>query len=441
LIWPGATQAAPIESYDVVVDFGSTAAAALADYAPDNTYNKGMDFVDGYDDAGFYVFEDPGSVGPFSVASVDHSDETGITGMPFDMTGMSGPNYVVDLAWARIMYPGVSPGSGVAVDPTETSYPVALFLHGNHHVCQTGTFVHANCAVSDRIPNHQGYDYIMERLASQGIISISIDAFEINLKSDPWNYDLRGRLILKWLDILRDWNDNGTDPFGGIFNGRIDMSRIALSGHSRGGEGVVAADHLNQTWPTTHSIVAINAIAPTDQNILNGIDYVPETAPYYLLLGARDGDVSTMQGMRTLDRAYPQNAPTRHDKILGNVYGANHNYFNTIWTDTAALGTLNPWFSAGDDANPSDGGNPMSATDQRQVALSTIAGFFRQHLQNFDPYKEIFTGRVKPNLMPNDRVYWSYQSSNRTAVDDFEQTPYNSATNSLGGTNSFSGFT
>jgi len=125
-----------------------------------------------------------------------------------------------------------------------------------------------NCPVANRIPSHEGYNYIMERLASQGIFSISISAHDIQPGLGAWDYDARGRLILKFLDKLRKWTVNGTDPFGGIFAGKLNMSRIALSGHSRGGEGVVAAQQLNTTWPTPHSIVAVNAIAPTDQNVV-----------------------------------------------------------------------------------------------------------------------------------------------------------------------------
>jgi len=405
LIWSGATQAAPVGEYDVVVDFGSTPAATLSDYVPDGLYDKGYDFIDGYNRVGFYVFEDPSSMGSYPVATVDHQDESGITGIT-DPGGTTGPTYSVELAWGRIMYPSDgSAGAAPPVSPVETEYPVALFLHGRHAYCQSGSFGDppAICPIADRVPSHQGYDYIMERLASQGIISVSIDAFDIQLDNGVWNYNARGRLVLSWLDILRDWNDNGTDPFGGIFLGKLDMNRIALSGHSRGGEGVVAADVLNATWPSPHNIVAINAIAPTDQNSLGGIKYVPETAPYYLIIGARDGDVWNMQGLRTYDRAYPQSMPSREHKTLSIIYGANHNFFNTIWTPAADLGMPNPWVGASDDGW---GPAPMSDDDQRQTALSTIAAFFRRHLQGFEPYKEVLTGRYEPSLMPNDRIYW-----------------------------------
>lgn len=460
-IWPNATHADPIKAYDVIIDFGSVPAMNSTEFNADNTYNKGIDFIDGYLDVGFYIFEDPSSSGLFTnVATVDYLDETGITGMPYDVSGITGPNYVVDLAWGRIMYPAQASGSPPPVDTTLASYPVALFEHGRHHNCDSngsamggiGSYQPpGNCAPANRIPSHRGYDYIMERLASQGIIAVSIDTAEIQHdRLGAWNYDMRGRLILKWLDILRDWNDNGTDPWGGIFQGKLDLTKVALSGHSRGGEGVVAAEHLNDTWPTPHSIVAINAIAPTDQNSLGGISYVPDEAAYYLILGTRDGDVSSMQGLRTYDRTYPQGVLDRDDKMLATIYGANHNYFNTIWTDSAT----NPWASAVDDGDygggvAAAGEYEMPAADQRQAALTTIAAFFRRYLQrdldpSLDAYKEIFTGRIKPAAVQNDYVYWTYQDKERLAVDDFEQRPPDVDHNSLppppGGTTSYSGF-
>lgn len=459
VIWPNATHADPIKGYDVVIDFGSVPAMNSSEFIPDNTYNKGTDFIDGYQDVGFYLFEDPSSLGPFTnIGTVDHLDENGIAGMPYDPAipddpdtpedesypgGITGPNYIIDLAWGRIMYPAQGSDTPPSVDTTLASYPVALFEHGRHANCDSNGSVMGgsgsylppgSCAPANRIPSHWGYDYIMARLASQGIIAISIDTAEIQHDRSVWNYDVRGRLILKWLDILRDWNDNGTDPWGGIFQGKLDLTKVALSGHSRGGEGVVAAEHLNDTWPTPHSIVAINAIAPTDQNSLGGISYVPDEASYYLIIGARDGDVSNMQGLRTYDRTYPQGALNRDDKMLATMYGANHNYYNTIWTDSSS----NPWASAGDEGGSvaAFGEYVMSAADQRQVALTTIVGFFRRYLQrdldpSLDAYKEIFTGRVKPAAMQNDYVYWTYQDKERIAVDDFEQRPVDVDHNSL----------
>lgn len=445
LIWANATQTDPIKAYDVIVDFGSVPAMDSTQYTPDNTYTKGTDFIDGYGvDAGFWLFEDPSSTGTFAVGQVELNDPNGISGIT-DPTGMTGPTYNVTLAWARIMYPATTAGTGTPVSGALPNYPVALFLHGRHVNCDadgsgpglSGSYSYT-CAAANRIPSHEGYNYIMERLASQGIFSISISAHDIQPDNSVWNYDARGRLILKFLDKLRDWTTNDTDPFGGIFNGKLDMTRIALSGHSRGGEGVVAAQQLNQTWPTPYSILAVNAIAPTDQN---GASYLMTNGAYLLLIGARDGDVATMQGFRTYDRAYPQGATVRRAKSVAWVHGANHNYFNTIWTDAAALGGPNPWAGQTDDGGTLTVSQTLTAAQQRQSALTTIAAFFRQHLQNIPPYKEIFTGRLKAAAMPNQYVFWTYQDESRKAVDNFEQTPLNASVNTLTGMVTAPGFT
>ena len=459
IIWPNATQAEPIKGYDVIVDFGATPAMDAASFVQDDVYNKGIDFIDGYDKVGFWLFEDPSTVGTYPVGVAEFDDPNGITGVtiaqsgPYYVGGPIYPGYDVTLAWAKIMYPATVAGSEQPVHGDLGSYPVAVFVHGRHLDCDDdgngpgliGSYSYppAICADANRIPSHEGYDYIMEKLASQGIICISISTHQIQHDNGAYNYEARGKLILKWLDKLRDWNDNGSDPFGsgGIFDGNIDMSKIALSGHSRGGEGVVAAQELNLTWPTPHSIVAVNAIAPTDQD--RNISYQMTEAPYYLLVGARDGDVANMQGFRTYDHAYPDGVLNREVKTVAWVYGANHNYFNTIWTDTAQLGVTNNWAGSQDDAYWVGTSFEMDAAVQRQIALTTIAAFFRWNLQGpgHEGYKEIFTGRVKPAAMDNSHVYWTYQDGNRKAVDNFEQTPLNPAENTLIGTVTAPGFT
>lgn len=443
LIWPSATQPQPIKDYDVIVDFGATPAMDAASFVADGVYNKGTDFIDGYDKPGFTVYESPGSAGPFPVGQVELLQPSGITGIT-DPAGVTGPTYNISLAWARIMYPATVAGTGTPVNASLPNYPVVVFLHGRHYNCdadgsgpgQSGSYSN-NCPAANRIPSHEGYNYIMQRLASQGIVSISISAHDIQPDQGIWNYNVRGRLVLKYLDKLRDWNNNGTDPFGGIFNGRLDMSRIGLSGHSRGGEGVVAAEVLNATWPSPHSIIAVNAIAPTDQDGM--LSYVSRDAAYFLLLGARDGDLWNYQGFRTYDRAYPDGMAARKPKAVSWVYGADHNYFNTIWTDSAALGSANPWAGSIDDGPIA---SPMlTAAEQREIGLQTTSAFFRRHLQGIDGYKAVLTGRMRPASMRNDLTFWTYQDGERKALDNFEQTPMNPATNTLGGNATAPAFT
>lgn len=442
-IWPGATQVPPMAAYDVVVDFGMVPANVHTDFVDDNTYNKGTDFVDGYDTAGFWVFEDPGSVGPMQVGTVEYLDPNGISGIT-DPMGVTGPVEPVTLGWARIMYPATMAGTGTPV-AGGGPFPIALFLHGRHARCDddgpgpgtAGPLISVNCPQNQRIPSHEGYNYIMERLASHGIFCISINAYDIQPGLGQWDYSSRGRLVLKFLDKLRDWTNAPVDPFGGIFDGQLDMTRVAISGHSRGGEGVVSAQQLNATWPAPHSIVAVNAIAPTDQD---SVSWIP-TSSYFLLIGARDGDLDNMQGFRTYDRAFPDGMANRKPKAISWVYGANHNYFNTVWTPAAQLGMPNGWRGAVDDCTL--GGCPtlpMSGAMQRQVGLTTISAFFRWQLQGITQYREILTGIVRPAAMDNDQIFWTLQDPDRKAIDNFEQIPLNAASNTVLGSASGAGF-
>jgi hypothetical protein len=171
------------------------------------------------------------------------------------------------------------------------------------------------------------------------------------------------------------------------------------------------------------------------------------SAPYYLLIAARDGDVSNMQGFRTYDHAFPQGMANREMKASAWVYGANHNYFNTIWTPTADLGSTNNWAGSVDDCNLGPSPNQpqrcqlkMTAAVQRQIALTTVTAFFRWHLQNASGYREILTGVLEPAAMDNANVFWTFQDGDRNAIDNFEQQPLNAGFNTVGGLVTAPGF-
>jgi len=228
--------------------------------------------------------------------------------------------------------------------------------------------------------------------------------------------------LQKW----QGWDASASDPWAGIFHERVDLGAIGLSGHSRGGEGVVAAEYINRTEGLGFQIRAVNAIAPTDQDPY--INYVP-AVPYFLLLAASDGDVSNLQGLRTYDRTAPAGAPVQSEKEMLWVYGANHNFFNTVWTpsfgDPCAL----------DDGN---GGGRLSDSLQELVACQSMVPFFRLQLQKKERFRKLFRGEVPVEGLDGVRMYWSYQDPIRIAVDDFEAGD-NPITNALNGSVSTSG--
>src|SRR5215472_8868685 len=226
-------------------------------------------------------------------------------------------------------------------------FPLAVFAHGNHSPLQNST---------------PGYLYLCELLASHGIIAATIDVNFLNGANFGEN-DARAIVHLEHLKQFRAWNNLGAHPL----HAKVELNRILIVGHSRGGEGVGHAsffNHLPAIQPTIFSpivpldgsaglgpyrfgLTAVAAIAPTDRQYepISGPTVVPDR--YFLIHGSRDGDVSTFEGYNTYNRAHAVDLanPTVSDgklKALLWVYGANHNQFNSAWPSETAPGFAMP---------------------------------------------------------------------------------------------------
>ena len=365
--------------------------------------------------------------GPYAVGQVDYNFEDEFDLVP---TGGGPPAYPNVDVRAIVRYPATVAGTGQPVAGLRglAHFPLVVVLHGNHSTCSNPCSGSHSCAPADRVPNHRGYDYLLDILASWGFIAVSIDGFDVTAAFSPLmsDYEGRGRLVLRHLGKWQAWNASPTDPWGGLFHGRVDMSRIGLSGHSRGGEGVVAAEFINRAEGLGFQIRAVNAIAPTDQDPL--IHYVPEV-PYFLLMAASDGDVSNLQGLRTYDRTSLAGAATQSEKSMLWVYGANHNFFNTAWT---------PGFGVACALDDGVGEGRLSASTQRHVACQGIVPFFRLHLQDRHRFRKLLRGEVVVEGLDGVRMYWSYQDPTRREVDSFDSGD-DRTTNSLGGAVATSG--
>jgi hypothetical protein len=189
----------------------------------------------------------------------------------------------------------------------------------------------------------------------------------------------RGTLILKHLELWSHMNNAVTFPaypdfFAGRFAGKVDFTRVSVSGHSRGGEASVAAYMLNAASGNPFSIGSVSSIAPVD-----GQSYVLPGVPYYVILPAADCDVSNLGGQRIYDRA-GTGVLEAATKSATYVYGANHNFFNTVWA------------ADGDECGGPGRQDYIAAADQQEIGEAYLAAFHRTHLLGETVYDDLLRG-------------------------------------------------
>jgi len=281
-------------------------------------------------------------------------------------------------------------------------WPVIVFVHGRHQTCETTIGQLPIPVPEDNCPNiviiesamsYRGYDYIAANLASHGYAVISIDANDINDNDGSPNAGdagalARAQLALRHLDAFREINRSGGNGFDDLTD-KLDFSRVGLMGHSRGGEGVNKTVTLNREQDEPHALKAVFSLAPTDYNTLTVAD-----VPFISLAPYCDGDVEDLMGNFAFDTTRYANPDDATPKFQLLAMGANHNYFNTVWTS-------DDWTIHDPLGNDSHCGtnNPNNQRDtpeeQRALGKFFIASFFRAFVGEERQYAAYWNGRAK----------------------------------------------
>jgi dienelactone hydrolase len=251
--------------------------------------------------------------------------------------------------------------------------PLVVLMHGRHGTCAVmgiegiGTHVCPSAVVVEPVDSFAGYDGLASNLASHGYVVASINANQINdrdLLGDA-GANARAELVLATIDDLATVNASGGSGLDEL-QGMIDVSRIGLMGHSRGGEGVTRAITMNLARAQPLPIKAVFALAPTDFARWPA----PEVA-FATLLPYCDGDVFNLQGAWIYDDARELPGGPRYQVL---AMGANHNFYNTVWTGDD-WGTSGEW--CGSDAQGSGRDSPE---EQRAHGDALMASFFRLYV-------------------------------------------------------------
>jgi len=319
--------------------------------------------------------------------------------------------------WATVRYPAVADGTNAALIDGNQRLPLVVFLHGNHGIWRDQNNIDHCGFVSGatETPNHEGYNYILDDLARAGFVAVSINANDLNCLDD--RILQRAQLIERHLALWKGMHlgTAANDPFGGKFMNRIDLERVGLFGHSRGGEAVVRAAVINSDPDIT--IRGVLSLAPTDAH-----STTPARTSLLMVLPGADGDVVDLDGARIYDRA-PRSTAAAWFKSQFMVYGANHNYFNEQWL--------------ADDYNWAQGAGPgpnrLSRGTQEAMLRAWARAFFELTVTGKEAHRPLFSRDAIVQGLLNDRLYVSYIRNRAGVVDDYEQTPDDITENTANG--------
>jgi dienelactone hydrolase len=299
--------------------------------------------------------------------------------------------------------------------------PIVFVAHGNHATRHNPSNREEEaCSAPETwptIPNYKGYRYFQAALAKTGIIAVSVDCNVTNCVGlSVANIEARADLIIGSIDYFKTLDSTS----GSTFENRIDLNRVGLMGHSRGGEAVVLV-------PEVISLAGVNirsviSLAPTDVGASSG---QPAGYAFMTILPAGDRDVRSNDGAKFYDQAKP--TPFRSQLY---VHEANHNFFNREWVldDGQYVGAL-----AGYSKPPRTG--PLMTRYQHERVLDVYGcAFFRATLQGHRSMLAFLSGHGLPGGVRTDNVKWSFEWEELLTVDNHEE-------NNGIGTNSLSGAT
>ena len=381
---------------------------------------------------------DPGLLGTLAVTKVEYN--------------------LGDLAYKCPSFPDSVEVIGSVHYPTGLAggpYPVIIFLHGRHESCyEISTPANTDgvwpCPTGwTSITSYEGYDYLANQMASHGYIVISISCNAINATDNSvGDYGMQGRgeLVQHHLDLWNGWNTTDTSgPFAHLFTGKLDMQNIGTMGHSRGGEGVVFNALYNRSLGSPYGIKAVLTLAPVDfeRHVLNGIPLL-DVAPYC------DGDVSDIQGVHFYDDARYSDTTDESPKHTVLFMGANHNFFNTVWTPGSYVaGGADDWDDYIDPVDAYCGfdtsSNKRFDTTKQKAALNAyLSAFFRLYIGHEYQFAPILNVNdiVPPasSTLDSSEVFVSYHPGHTDRLDvNRTDSTDRTSTNTLGGTVSESG--
>ena len=299
--------------------------------------------------------------------------------------------------------------SGKIWYPREISgCPVLFFIHGNHTMTE---------------PSYLGYDYLGRCLASYGYVVVSVDENYCNyymMPSISGEDDARAILLLENIRQVLSYNIEKTCPI----YGKINETKIAIGGHSRGGEAAADAAFLNNCDAVPENgahklsyhfpIQAVISVAPTSECYRPpGHELTLTDINYLLVHGSNDQDVSTMQGISQYQNV-EFSGKEDHFKSFVYIAGANHGQFNSLWGQTDTFFPVSLLYNTG---------NFISETEQQTLLQVYVKEFLdASFLEDTKASRDFFQRNPAYQPLLCDTFYFTgYEDSSFLPVCTFEE--------------------
>jgi dienelactone hydrolase len=281
-------------------------------------------------------------------------------------------------------------------------FALVLIVHGNHNW---------------REFSDPGYAYLGELLASRGFILASVDENFINGGISGEN-DGRAWLLLKHLEAWKKFNETPDGPF----YGRVDMTNVAVMGHSRGGEAAAVAAAFNrlkyypedfkQEFNFNFGIKSVVALAPVDGQYKPTGRLTPlENVNYLLMHGSHDEDVSSAMGLRQYERLRFTDGQPWFKSVFF-MYRGNHGQWNTVWAGKKSTARSGRYLDLRALIGPEE---------QRQFAKVVISGFLEATLHQRREYLPMFRDhRTAGQWLPKTMYTTRFQESGYRPLAEFD---------------------
>ncbi len=220
----------------------------------------------------------------------------------------------------------------VALPAGTGPHPVAVIVHGSYPGCidrgkdalftqDINTLAWPEACVGAPMSTSEGlttghdyvratasFGYLAKELARRGIVAVAVD---VNAKETRWGGEpnpqiLQRNIVAAHLKILADINAGRGHglPWAAAARGRLDLDRVALIGHSSGGEFVLTESMVNK-MPGLRAVVALE---PSWNSPISGATASP--VPTLVVAGACDEQVGPIEPL-AFARKLAALSPTR----------------------------------------------------------------------------------------------------------------------------------